>query len=134
MARARQQKPVEVEAEDISQEIEEETAIEPEPATMSKAAAAKAALEAGIDSPKDAVEFALKKFGVEIKGADFSAVKSRLKGSADPAKRGRPSGVATRSSTPTVASSDLLVGLQALKPLIAQFGADQLKQMIDVLG
>lgn len=146
MARARLAKhPKPVEPEEESQEVEEqeEATAEPEPApTMSKAAAAKAALEAGIDSPKDAVEFALKKFGVEIKGADFSAVKSRYKTKDAPTtgKRGRPASTTSKAPAPAKAvaapqngSADILEGLQTLKNLISQHGVDQVRKMVDVL-
>ncbi len=143
MARARLAKhPKPIETEEESQEVEEQEEAVPEPEpTMSKAAAAKAALEAGIDSPKDAVEFALKKFGVEIKGADFSAVKSRYKSkdALSTGKRGSPATAPKATATPKVApnpqnaSGDILEGLQTLKSLIGQYGVDQVRKMVDVL-
>ena len=105
----------------------------------------------GIESPGDGVNFIRKRFGLEMSKQHFSATKSKLK-SAEAA--GASKGVA-RKSAPTGASkrkpepvgdyqpppeppagrdANLLDALEQMKPLIAQYGPDHVKRMVDLLG
>jgi hypothetical protein len=118
---------------------------EPTGKTMNKSEAARAAIDAGYDKPGPAVEYIKEQFGVEIGAQHFSAIKSTyLKKQGDAKPKGKPgrkprvdAPVAERPlATPTkkVAEGDLLDALTAMKPLIAQFGADRVRKMIDLLG
>jgi hypothetical protein len=151
---AKHPKPAELEPEEEFQDIPDEepaSVIEHEPVaaqpTMSKADACRAALAAGIEKAEEAMEFTLNKFGVEIKATDFTLYKSKAKGAAAaaPAKRGRKpkaveaarevsqSPAVPKAFTPANGRADLLDALTAMKPLIAQYGADQVKKMVDLL-
>jgi hypothetical protein len=134
-------------------QVAPKTAPESEPTgkSMNKSEAARAAIDAGYDKPATALPWIKETFGVEIGGQHFSAIKSQyLKKQADepakaePAKRGRKPKATTPvaaqpTATPKAAPAanghlDLLDALTAMKPLIAQFGADKVKQMVDLLG
>ena len=163
MGRPKKSAPKHVEPEDESQdlpeeepEIEEEEADESEPVaaqpSMSKADACRAALAAGIETTEEAMEFTRSKFGVEIKPTDFTLYKSKAKGAAassrkaEPAKRGRkPKAAASPEPAPSQAAPvaraasngsqpDLMTALEGVKELVGQFGADQVKRMVDLLG
>jgi hypothetical protein len=104
---------------------------------MSKSAAARAALAEGIGSPQKACAFILKRFGIEMSPQHFSAVKSQWK-SANEAPAKKKSAVEGYLAPPPKRSAngeaDVLESLEALKPLIAQYGSDKVKRMIDLLG
>jgi hypothetical protein len=128
------------------------TKSEPTGKSMNKSEAARAAIDAGYDKPATALPWIKETFGVEIGGQHFSAIKSQyLKKQAEepaktePAKRGRkPKAVTPAVQAPVTATPkatpaanghlDVLDALTAMKPLIAQFGADKVKQMVDLLG
>lgn len=107
------------------------------PGAISKSEAVRRALADGVDQPADGVAYILSQFGIEMGPQHFSAVKSvHLK------KQGIPT-VNTRFQPKTDASpkeatlsgeGDLLESLEILKPLIAQFGADKVKRLVDLLG
>ena len=118
---------------------------------MSKTDAIRAAIAEGIESPGDGVDFIRRRFGIEMSKGHFSATKSKLK-SAEAA--GASKGGA-RKSAPTAASKrkpepvgdyqtppeqpagrdgNLLDALEQMKPLIAQYGPDHVKRMVDLLG
>lgn len=148
--------PKHVEPEDESQDIEEEPETEEEqddepeaarPAspTMSKADACRAALAAGIDTAEKAMEFTRSKFGVEIKATDFTLYKSKQKKQGEP--KGRPGRKPKAAAAPAVdgylapppkpaptGGSDLLDAMEAMKPLVASLGKEQVKRIVDLLG
>jgi hypothetical protein len=136
--------PKSVAPEDKSQETPETAAAwaASEPATggkaMSKSAAARAALAAGIESPQKACAFILKRFGIEMSPQHFSAVKSQCKAANEAPAKKRKSAVEGYLAPPPNRSAnsgaDVLESLEALKPLIAQYGSDKVKRMVDLLG
>jgi hypothetical protein len=105
---------------------------------LSKSAAARAALSEGIGSPQKACEFILKRFGIAMSPQHFSAVKSQWKAANEaPAKKGKRiiEGYLAPPPNPTAnGGADVLETLESLKPLIAQYGSDKVKRMIDLLG
>ncbi len=139
-------KPPDVDIEDLDQEdfhpsesVEGETRIK----TMSKAGAARAALADGVVVPKEASIYIKRKFGIDISPQQFSAEKSRLKlrsGGFNPLSNQGPSGkgldgyLAPPSKRSAPGEADLLMALEAMKPLIAQLGTEKVKRMVDLLG
>ena len=139
--------PQHVEPEDESQEPPE-----PKAATRkvaSKAEAVRQALSAGFEGPQEGTAYIRQEFGIEMAPQHFSAVKSQLKKKLDsgtPAVRkgrGRPKGsksqavqgyLAPPPKPPADGGADLIDTLEALKPLIAQYGADKVKRIVDLLG
>ncbi len=112
----------------------------PDPAggAVSKAFAARAAIESGHENPQQAVAYIKRTFGIDMGAQHFSAVKSQLR-----KKEGAPKGERVRKpldgylAPPKIVPTgegDLLDALSAMKPLIAQFGADKVKKMVDLLG
>jgi hypothetical protein len=119
---------------------------------ISKADAARAVLDDGIESPVEAVEVIKNRFGIEMTRGHFSAEKARYmerRAEAKPAvRRGRPPKVATpqeatapvareRAAAPSQTAgvdSDLLTAMEAMKPLVEQMGADKVKRIVDLLG
>jgi hypothetical protein len=142
-----------VEPEDESQEVPEPKAAPkgaPAREAASKTDAIRQALGAGFDGPQEGTAYIRQEFGIEIAPSHFSAVKSQLKkkastGVADgrKGKRGRPKGSTSQAvegylapppSPAASGGSDLLDAMEAMKPLIAQYGADQVKRIVDLLG
>jgi hypothetical protein len=114
---------------------------------VKKVDAAKAALNAGIDSPQLAVAYIAQHYGIELLPQHFSAIKSQLKkkqGLAEPAaKRGpKPKGAAAVEGylappptlQPVTGEPDLLAAMETMKPLIAALGAEKVKRIVDLLG
>jgi hypothetical protein len=157
MARARTAKhPKPVEPEDEVQESPEEepvAIIELTTPTVSKAEAVRIALSEGLESPGDIHDFIKARFGHDIPNQTISSYKAQEKARqakkaeavapvAEPAKRGRKPKAAVAAPVQPVAAQkpvangqlDLLDALTAMKPLIAQYGADQVKKMVDLLG
>jgi hypothetical protein len=158
VGRPKKSTPAHVEPEFESQEIpaegpevEEEEAGEPAPAAgkaISKAAAVRDALAQGEDSPEGGIAFIKKVHGIDMTRQMFSSYKAQQKArdakqaAASPkAKPGRKPKVASPApAQPPVAlrsangQADLLDALTAMKPLIAQYGAEQVKKMVDLLG
>ena len=108
---------------------------------MTKAGAARAALAAGVEVPKQASVYIKQRFGVDISPQQFSAEKCRLKQRAtDPVSS--PYGDLSHYSLSATGSSrhrsfgktDVLEALEVIKPLIDQLGADKVKRMVDLLG
>jgi hypothetical protein len=142
-----------VEPEDESQEAPEPKAspkAAPAREATSKTDAVRQALAAGFEGPQEGTAYIRQEFGIEIAPPHFSAVKSQLKkkggtGAADgrKGKRGRPKGSTSKAVEGYLApppkpvasgGSDLLDAMEAMKPLIAQYGADQVKRIVDLLG
>jgi hypothetical protein len=155
MARARTaRRPPHAPPEDESQEAPEPEAGESKPKAATKAAkagiaskteAVRRALADGFDGPQEGTAYIRKEFGIEIAPQHFSAVKSQIKkreGSAAP--KGKPGrkpkqpaasdGYLAPPKAPADGGPDLLDSLESLKPLIAQYGAERVKRMVDLLG
>ena len=138
-----------VQSRDESQDPAQQSleATEPDPSRkMSKTDAIRAAVAEGIESPGDGVDFIRRRFGIEMSKGHFSATKSKLK-SAEGAKKPPPK-AASKSSTkpqpvgdyqtppeqPAGRDGNLLDALEAMKPLVASLGKEQVKRMVDLLG
>lgn len=122
------------------QQLLDDSANEQVESGISKAEAARRALEAGVGSPKRAIAFIKKEFGIDMTSGHFSATKSLLKkkGTMTVKTRGRPKG-STNAVKPTPAlpangEADLLHALEAMKPLVASLGADRVKRLADLLA
>ncbi len=115
---------------------------------MSKTDAIRAAIAEGIESPSDGVDFIRTRFGIEMSKGHFSATKSKLK-AMESAKKAAPRAApksATKRKTepagdyqtppeqPAGRDGNLLDALEQMKPLIAQYGPDHVKRMVDLLG
>jgi hypothetical protein len=130
-----------VEAEDISQEI-------PEAPTISKAEAVRTAISAGKESPDDIHDFVLSKFGHDIPTRTISAYKAQAKARA--AKKGAPKGkpgrkpkvaapvsngyVAPPEKPKAAGEPDVLLALEGVKELMATYGADKVRRIVDLLS
>jgi hypothetical protein len=148
MARKTTKAVKQAEPEHVSQEVPEapsRPSAEPGKTVISKAEAAMAAIAEGVESPTEAAEFIKKTFGIELSPQHFSSIKFQIKkrgGQLPNGKRGRrpmatPSVEGYLAPPPKPAApggGDLLDSLEALKPLIAEFGADRVKRMVDLLG
>ena len=144
--------PAPVEPEEESQEMPEvEEEGEPEVAGrkgMNKSKAARAAIDAGYEKPVEAVAYIKRQFGIDMDPQRFSSIKSNYRKAQGEVKSGKATpapGLGRKVATPAVEGyvappprqadgGDLLDTLEALKPLIAQHGADKLKRMVDLLG
>lgn len=159
MAKKKSAAPKHVEPEEESQELPEEepeadekegdepAANGPASPAMSKADACHAALAAGIETAERAMEFTRSKFGVEIKATDFTLYKSKQKKQGGAAPKGKPGRkpkpapsqavegyLAPPPKPSTNGEADLIEAMEALKPLIAQHGAERVKRLVDLLG
>ncbi len=115
---------------------------------MSKTDAIRAAMAEGIESPGDGVNFIRRRFGLEMSKQHFSATKSKLKsmeGATKAAPKAAPKSVTKRKQEPVGdyqtppeqpagRDGNLLDTLEQMKPLIAQYGPDHVKRMVDLLG
>ena len=159
MGRRKQTPPAPVEPEDESQEPlededQEDRDDQEEPGTsrpggtIKKTDAVRQALAAGFDSPGDGVNFIRRQFGIEMQKTHFSAVKSQLKkregeGGGEPKGQRGPKGRKPEATEGYLApppkpsaggQPDLLAAMEAMKPLVASLGKDQVKRIIDLLG
>jgi hypothetical protein len=111
------------------------------PAVKTKADAFRAAVAQGIDSPKAISEFVKTTYGMEMSAGMVSAYKSMEKNKGKKTKRkytkaAKPA-TATPTKTATVASSadnDMLSTLEAIKDLVKEHGAEQVKRMVDLFA
>jgi len=151
--------PQHIEPEDKNQDIEETQGwgqeghgFAPGPSRkMSKTDAIRAAVAERIESPGDGVDFIRKRFGIEMSKGHFSATKSKLKSaeaagaSKGGAKKSAPAAATKRKpepvgdyqsppEQPAGRDGNLLDALEQMKPLIAQYGPDHVKRMVDLLG
>ena len=114
---------------------------------MSKTDAIRAAMAEGIESPGDGVDFIRKRFGLEMSKGHFSATKSKLKSAEGQRRRPHPKPLRrppakpqpvgdyqTPPEQPAGRDGNLLDALEQMKPLIAQYGPDHVKRMVDLLG
>jgi hypothetical protein len=122
----------------LEQQSLDATTPNPAGATITKAAAARAAIDAGHDNPQQAIAYIKKTFGLDMGAQHFSAVKSQLKkkgGATKGVRARRPlDGYLAPPKIEATGEGDLLDALAAMKPLIAHFGADKVKKMVDLLG
>jgi hypothetical protein len=100
---------------------------------LTKAGAARIALAQGIESPKEAVAFIKRRFGIEIGRQHFTTLKSQyrkrdLRRTAGPRSRTR-SGARAADGGP-----DLLDAIESMKPLIDSLGAEKVKKIVDLLS
>lgn len=117
--------------------------------TVTKTEAVKRALADGVTKPQDGVEYVREKFGLEMTAQAFSATKSllRKKGgegagsgrearAAAPAEQTLPGGGVNGGNghVPRNGSPDPVDLARQVKQLVAQYGAQAVKDMADVLG
>ena len=143
--------PAPIEPEEESQEMPEvEEDGEPEVAGrkgMNKSKAARAAIDAGYEKPVAAVAYIKRQFGIDMDPQRFSSIKSNYRKAQSEAKPGKAASAPAPGRKPATPvegyvapppkqpdGGDLLDTLEALKPLLAQHGADKLKRMVDLLG
>ena len=100
----------------------EEQPMQEAPEYISKSAAVRAAMDAGIDSPEAAVNWVREHHGLEISRQFFSAVKSNTR---------RKEGAPSRSQP---ADEDIFEAIEQVKGLIARHGVEKLKRLIDALA
>jgi len=149
-------KPAEIPAEEESQELPDEEPEteddEPEASgkAISKAAAVRDALEQGEDSPEDGVAYIKKIHGIEMTRQMFSSYKAQQKArdaKKEAAPKGKPGRKPKAAAAPAIegylapppkpappGGSDLLDAMEAMKPLIASLGKEQVHRIIDLLG
>jgi hypothetical protein len=153
--------PKHVEAEDESQDLEAQEAIEaqePDEAGgkgMTKAEAIRRALAAGFEGPQEGTAYIRKEFGIEVAPQHFSATKSQMKNKPT-GRKGKPGRKPrhlmpdpqqsqkdappiehyfTPEPKPTPAGgSELLDAMEVMKPLIASLGKEQVHRIVDLLG
>jgi hypothetical protein len=111
--------------------------------TMSKSAAARAAIEAGHDSPEEGVSYIKRTFGIDVDRQHFSAAKSQMKkkaeaGDAPKRKPGRKSSVAqldqvVKTIQPAVGKS-VIADLAAVKALVEKLGVDEVVEIAKLFG
>jgi hypothetical protein len=121
----------------------EHTVGNPSPA-VSKADMVRAALADGMETPTDGLGFIKAKYGVDFPRPMWSSYKAQLRAQEQKkalkgGKPGRkPKAAVEGYLAPPKAKSkdegDLIDALEALKPLIAQFGVDKVKRLVDVIG
>jgi hypothetical protein len=107
---------------------------------ITKAQAVRDALADGLDGLDDIVNFAKTRYGLEITKQQASIYKSKekMKGAASPQPGRKPKAAVEGNLAPPKAKSrdeaDLIDALETLKPLIAQFGVEKVKRLVDVIG
>jgi hypothetical protein len=135
-------------SEDKSQAPPGEQAVGASPAgppakAVSKAQAARAAIDEGYESPLQAVAWIKTRFGIDMAPQHFSAVKSQTKQkqtAAQPDEKGEPKPkpadgyLAPPPKILPTGEGDLIDVLEKIKPLIAQYGPDKIKRLVDLLG
>ena len=116
----------------------------PEPETgeqMSKSAAARAAIEAGHDSPEQGVAYIKRTFGIDMDRQHFSAVKSQMKKKPEGAPKGKPGrkpAVAqldqvVKTIQPAVGKS-VIADLAAVKALVEKLGVAEVVEIAKLFG
>lgn len=149
-------KPKHVEPEEESQEVPEE----PEgggqeghgfaagESGISKAEAIRRVIADGIDNPSLGSQEIKKRFDLDVTPQHFSATKANFKRAQAAAKpKGKPGrkpkeapnqaveGYLAPPPKPAPAGgSELLDAMEAMKPLVASLGKDQVKRIVDLLG
>jgi hypothetical protein len=108
---------------------------------ITKSEAVRRAIAAGAEQPADGVPFIKTQFGLDISPMHFSAVKAgdKRKGEARPKPGRMPRSavegyLAPPAKPKAIGEGDLLAAIEAIKPLVAQHGADRVKRLVDVLA
>jgi hypothetical protein len=105
---------------------------------INKSEAVRRALADGVVQPIEGVAYIKSHFGIEIGPQHFSAVKSNTMkrlGTSTVNTRFQPKSAKTAARTTTVnGESDLIESLETLKPLVAQFGVEKVRRLVDLLG
>jgi hypothetical protein len=141
-----------IEPEEESQEEPETEEQDDEPTAggkaMSKAEAIRRALAAGFEGPQEGTSYIRKEFGIEVAPQHFTATKSQIKsregGKMPKGRPGRkPKGVPSQAVEGYLApppkpaptgGSELLDAMEAMKPMVASLGKEQVKRIVDLLG
>jgi hypothetical protein len=120
-------------AKSTKSETDSSTAAKP----MKKADAVREALKRGIKLPSAAVAFIKSEFGIDMPRQQFSVYKHEF----SKRKGGKSMKVRAASPMPAMSQSggknrgtDVLGAMEAIKPLVAEFGADKVKRIVDLLG
>jgi hypothetical protein len=107
--------------------------------TMSKADAVRAAVKAGYNKPKEGVDYIKSEFGMDISTGTFSVTKSQ-----DAKKSGKggkkkaakvtrtPRAVAATAAPSANGTASSL--LRAVKDLADKYGADEIREILSILG
>lgn len=101
------------------------------PATEQKVSgmeAVRQALAAGVDKPKEAVEYIKAKYGLDMKPQMFSSYKSNVQ---KKALGVRPGGGGKRPLPGGIMG--LADSFTSLRALVSQYGADEVRRLIDVV-
>lgn len=126
----------------------------PEPATeeerggqeghgkITKSEAVRRALADGVGQPGDGVAYIRDNFGLEISPTHFSAVKSTEGKKGEAAPKGKPGrkpkaavdGYLAPPQPMPSGNSELLDAMEAMKPLVASLGKEQLHRIIELLS
>lgn len=110
--------------------------------TVTKVAAVRAALAEGAESPELGVTFIRDRFGIEVGKQHFSAIKSRerklqgisrMRGAGGPGRGRRKAMVVVARLGAAAGRIELLTDLEAVKRLVEQHGAENVKRMVDLL-
>jgi len=111
---------------------------------ISQAEAVRQAIAAGKDLPSDGTDFIMTNYGIDMTNQTFSSYKSQQKirdnkqnghsSSGPKSSQGVEGYLAPPSKRSLNGETDVLEALEAVKPLIAQHGVEQLKRMVDLLG
>ena len=100
--------------------------------TITKAEAVRRALAEGIESPKAGVVFIKDRFGIEIAPMHFGAQKSQIR-QKERATKGESEGRSRREPRSS-GQGELLAAMEAMKPLVASLGVEQVKRIAELLG
>jgi hypothetical protein len=149
MANKKTAAPKHVEPEDESQEQPEAEESAADNERISKAEAIRRVMADGIDNPSLGSQEIKKRFGIEVTPQHFSATKAQMKsraGSKTP--KGKP-GRKPKAAAPSqsvegylapppkparTGGSELLDAMEAMKPLVASLGKEQVMRIVDLLG
>lgn len=118
------------------------------PGDITKSEAIRRALAAGFEGPQEGTAYILKEFGIEIAPGHFSAVKATEKKKAAAAPKGKlgrkPKAAPSQAvegylapppkQAPAGGEAGLIEALEAMKPLVASLGKEQVKRIVDLLG
>jgi hypothetical protein len=106
--------------------------------SINKSEAVRRALADGVVQPIEGVTYIKSHFGIEIGPQHFSAVKStymKKLGTPTVNTRFQPTSAKTATRTTTaIGEANLIESLETLKPLVAQFGVDKVRRLVDLLG
>src|SRR4051794_11734926 len=114
--------------------------------SITKSEAVRRALADGVDQPADGVAYIKDNFGLEIGPQHFSAVKATEKKKGEAVPKGKPGRKPKAAPSQAVegylappqpapsGNSELLAAMEAMKPLVASLGKEQVKRIVDLLG